>query len=351
MHVTELVGAIHMHSSYSDGTGTIEEITKAAKEIGLDYIILTDHNTLRAKNEGAEKFYGNSLLLVGYEINDKENKNHYLALRVNKTYPTRMRAKEYVRKIKEDGGFGFTAHPHEKRSSMKEHPPYPWTEWDCPEIHGIEIWNHMSEWMENLTEQNKYESFLHPLKTVSAPPMETLAMWDELNKQRKVVAIGGVDAHAHKVNVLGLFEVEVFPYKVLFKSIRTHILTGSNYEVRNTPEGVDSASKIILHALEQGNCFVANDNVHDATGFRFFADQNGICSMMGSTVTFIPEMTLQAISPVEGSVTKLLLNGKIIAVSEQKNSMFTIHEPGAYRVEVLLHKKAWIFSNHIHVVK
>lgn len=41
--------------------------------------------------------------------------------------------------------------------------------------------------------------------------------------ERKVVAIGGIDAHAHKHNIMG-FEFEIFAYKILFKSIRTHIL-------------------------------------------------------------------------------------------------------------------------------
>ena len=78
--------------------------------------------------------------------------------------------------------------------------------------------------MENLTEENKYQAFLHPLRTITAPQEETLKIWDKLNLKRKVTGIGGVDAHAHKYNLLGFMEVEIFPYKVLFKSIRTHVL-------------------------------------------------------------------------------------------------------------------------------
>ena len=48
----EYVGALHIHTIFSDGTGTVKEIAEAADEVGLDYIILTDHNTLRALNEG-----------------------------------------------------------------------------------------------------------------------------------------------------------------------------------------------------------------------------------------------------------------------------------------------------------
>ena len=37
-------GNIHIHSSYSDGSGSIEEIAKAAAKAGLDYIVITDHS-------------------------------------------------------------------------------------------------------------------------------------------------------------------------------------------------------------------------------------------------------------------------------------------------------------------
>jgi len=67
----------------------------------------------------------------------------------------------------------------------------------------------MSEWMENLTEQNKYSHY-SSAQVCNCSYKETLQKWDELNIKRKVVGIGGVDAHAHKYNVLGFVEVEVF---------------------------------------------------------------------------------------------------------------------------------------------
>ena len=72
----EYVGAIHVHSKFSDGSGDVKGIAETANSSGLDYLILTDHNTLRAKAEGYEGWYGNTLLLVGVEINDRKNQNH-----------------------------------------------------------------------------------------------------------------------------------------------------------------------------------------------------------------------------------------------------------------------------------
>ena len=345
----EYVGAIHMHSIFSDGSGEVPDIAKFAGEVGLDYIILTDHNTLRALNENYEGWYDNTLLLVGCEINDKENKNHYLAFNIEDAFSTRISAKEYVRKVKEAGGIGFLAHPHEKRTHMKEHPPYPWIEWDTEDFTGIEVWNHMSEWMENLTEQNKYQNFMHPLKSITKPPAETLKVWDELNLKRRVVGIGGVDAHAHKYNVLGFFEVEIFPYKVLFKSIRTHILTKNEIVRDEDPKQIENPKKIIYDALKNGMCFFSNDYHGDSKGFRFFAEADHTKYNMGEKITNKGKVKFKVLVPAQASEIRLIKNGKQIDSVENRECEFIVDKNGAYRVEVYLDGNAWIYSNHIRV--
>ena len=347
--MVEYVGAIHMHSVFSDGSGEVLQITKFAMETGLDFIILTDHNTIRALEEGYENWYGNTLCLVGTEINDKENKNHYLALRIDKAYSTRISAKEYVKKVKEDGGIGFIAHPHEVRTHMKEHPPYPWVEWDTDDFDGIEIWNHMSEWMENLTEENKYQAFLHPLRTIVAPNSETLKKWDELNLKRKVVGIGGIDAHAHKYNLLGFMEVEIFPYKVLFKAIHTHILLDEELVRENNEESVSKAKEAVYNALATGRCFIANDYHADSKGFRFYAKSGEKNYQMGDCISETNQIILHVLLPVQNAEIRLIKNGEMIAKAEDKSAEFIVEEAGAYRIEVYIHNKAWIYSNHIRV--
>ncbi len=345
----EYVGALHIHSFFSDGTGSPKEIAEIASEVGLDFIILTDHNTLRALDEGFEGWYGDTIMLVGVEINDRELKNHYLAFGINEAFSTRMPAREYVRKVKEAGGIGFIAHPHEKRKSMKEHPPFPWTEWEIGNFTGIEIWNHMSEWMEGLTEENKYNRFVHPLSSISAPPVETLKKWDELNLRRRVVGIGGIDAHAHKVNVLGFVEVEVFPYKVLFKSIRTHILTEKPIKKDDSEHRLEKTKGKIYGALEKGRCFVSNFNRGDAKGFRFFAEQGENVYLMGDSIPAPDNVVLRAICPADNSTIKVIRNGEVIEEVYSPSLSFLVSEPGAYRVEVYRKKSAWIFSNHIRI--
>lgn len=345
----EYVGALHIHSIFSDGSGEPDLIAKLADEVGLDFIGLTDHNTLRALKDGYEGWYGNTMLLVGCEINDKENKNHYLAFGIDEAISTRYSAKSYVKKIKDEGGFGFLAHPHEKRNHMKEHPPYPWTEWDTTDFTGIEIWNHMSEWMENLTEQNKYQAFVHPLRTIVAPPEETLKIWDKLNLERRVPGIGGIDAHAHKYNLLGFVEVEVFPYKVLFKSIRTHVLVSSEIKKNKNKKDFLKAKKNIFESLKSGCSFIANDYHADSKGFRFYAKCNSEKFQMGENVPLNQNNKLKVLLPGKTAQINLYRNGALIDSLVDSEAEFCVNLKGVYRVEIFLDKKAWIFSNHIRI--
>ena len=42
---------LHMHSYYSDGSFSPREVVELAKEKGLGFISITDHNTIEAHEE------------------------------------------------------------------------------------------------------------------------------------------------------------------------------------------------------------------------------------------------------------------------------------------------------------
>lgn len=62
---------MHMHTNYSDGTSTVEEVLKICEEKKLDYISLTDHNTCRQYEDNA--FLNNEIfsgkIIKGVEMN------------------------------------------------------------------------------------------------------------------------------------------------------------------------------------------------------------------------------------------------------------------------------------------
>ena len=58
----DLSCVVHLHSLHSDGTGSVEEIARAAE--GIDVVLLTDHDTMAAE----PGWYGDVLVLVGEEV-------------------------------------------------------------------------------------------------------------------------------------------------------------------------------------------------------------------------------------------------------------------------------------------
>lgn len=337
---------IHVHSNYSDGSGEIPEIARYAGEVGVDVVLMTDHNTLRPLKDGLEGWYGSTLVLIGTEINDQKNQNHYLAFGIKNTFDNRLTAAEYVKRVKEEGGIGFIAHPFERRNHMKEHPPYPWTDWSTDEFDGIEIWNHMSEWMEGLTEQNKYQRFVHPLKTVEKPNEESIKLWDKIALRRRISGIAGVDAHAYKQNMFGFFEIEIFPYKVLFKSLRTNILTKE--PLIKEDDKLEYNKNLVYSALKNGNCYMTNFYHADSRGFRFFAEAGEKIYSMGEDIpSEVDEIRLRVKVPETSSEIRLIKNGEHIDTVSRDEVMWNIKNKGVYRVEVFFEKKPWIYSNHI----
>lgn len=351
MRAHEYEGVVHIHSVYSDGSGTIEEIMRAATELELDFAIITDHNTLKSRADGYEGYYFNAhghptLCLVSYEANDLYDQNHYLALGVSKTVHKKKPASEYVDAVREVGGFGVIAHPHEQREAFEKYPPFPWTDWRAS-FDGIEIWNQMSEWMEGLKPENRFRRAFHPLASITAPPRETLELWDRINAERKVIATGGVDAHAHKINFFGL-TFKVFPYKVCFRSIRMHVLIEEPISIA---QPIELERMKIYDALREGHSFISNSYLGSAKGFRFWATQASQVIEMGDTLFLAEGGVHFHICVPKPCLIRLVRNGKPVAEYSGERLDIETREAGVYRVECYLNQKAWIFSNPIRVVR
>src|SRR2546423_2079845 len=102
---------IHLHSRYSDGTGTVPEIAAAAARAGADVVLLTDHDTLEAKRRGEEGWHGPTLVCVGEEVSPL-GENHFLAFGLDREIRHwGLSAAEIVEAVAKAGGFRFLAHP------------------------------------------------------------------------------------------------------------------------------------------------------------------------------------------------------------------------------------------------
>jgi len=340
----EAVGAVHLHSNFSDGSLPIEEIAAIASRKKINFLLFSDHNTLEPRRLGLEGWKEDVLVLIGCEINDADDRNHYLAFLIDREIDPKMSAEEYVAHIWSMGGFGIIAHPAEKRNFSDAYPPYPWTAWNAKGFDGIEIWNQLSEWMEGLTRLNMLWRIWHPLRSIRFPVWETLQRWDQLNRERRITGIGGIDVHAFPFRI-GFISIEIYPYKVQFRSIRTHVLT-SRPLINERGEKLPwrEAESVVFEALKQGRCFVVNYSVGDGRGFRFWGEQNNRVYQMGDRWCSKGTITFRAVTPLTGKI-HLLRDGKRVCRAKGKELVCSGDQPGVYRVEVFRKNRGWIYSN------
>jgi hypothetical protein len=337
---------MHLHSDFSDGSKSIPAIAEIAGESGLDFLMFSDHNTLEPRRRGMEGWYGSTLVVAGCELNDPDDRNHYLAFRIKKEPPKGLAAAAYVRRVRAAGGFGIIAHPAEKRNFSDAYPPYPWTDWDVKGFDGIEIWNQMSEWLEGVTRRNIWWRILHPLRSIRFPVWETLDRWDRLNRDRRVVGVGGIDVHAHRLRILGVPCVEIYPYKVQFKSIRMHLLTREPLKQDGRKAPFRRAEASLFEALMAGRAFMSNHSLGDARGFRFWAEHKGAERPMGDRFQSAGCVVLHAHAGLRARI-RLLRDGRSVRENLGDSLSERVYEPGVYRVELFRKHRGWIYSNPI----
>jgi len=341
----EICGCIHLHTAFSDGGCGYDAIIDAAGSAGLDYVCVTDHNTLEGRAAGFEGRRANGVfVLVGYEHNDGDNRNHYLAFGVDKTAEGLTDPQEYIETIKRTGGIGFLAHPAEKRDRIASLPPYPWTRWDADGFDGIEIWNQISDWMERLRGWHSLTRLISPNRKLGDAPPELMERWDAINRRRFASAIGGVDAHTRKFKI-GPFRCVVFPIEVELRGVRTHLFADESEW--NDPAKAGGA---LITAMRDGRGFVSNFSRGDARGCKFFlTDKNGTVRYPGRWESddhpppAFP-MKLRAELTQKAKIA-LIRNGQAVRTAKAKVAEWDIEETGVYRVEAHRGSGAWIYSN------
>jgi hypothetical protein len=350
----ELIINLHMHTFYSDGHASHQEIARAAQRAGLDAVIVTDHNVWVS---GPEGYYTDGdrrvLLLVGEEIHDQARepqKNHLMVFGAGRELATQAYdPQRLLEAVEGANGLAFIAHPVDPAAPAFNEPDISWVDWGVQGFTGLELWNGMSEFKSHL------KTILHaiyyafsPLEVARGPFPAALRRWDDLLAEgRKVVAIGGSDAHAILAR-LGPLRKVLFPYEFHFRCINTHLLVprtlnGDLFEDR----------RLILEALRQGHAFVGYDLPAPTRGFRFTAQGQDGLAHMGDEVRCGHGVTLQVRLP-RRTECRLIKDGKRIKTwTRRENCTYITSEPGVYRVEAYIHfrgrRRGWIFSNPIYI--
>lgn len=333
------VGAVHVHTTLSDGGGTPEEVVRAARAAGLQFVVLTDHNNLDAKP--FEGYRDGVLVIVGTEISTTAG--HLLGLGIpDPVYRFSGDAQDALDDVRSLGGSAYAAHPLSPREDFR------WTGWDLPGPWGIELVNGDSQWRAAGWGRLLRTAALYRLNARYALlgsvtlPRETLARWDALLAQRHVTGIAGADAH-NRVALSKRFAPRFPSYESVFALARNHVLL-------DAPLSGDAAAdtRAILDALRRGRAYVGLDALADASGFSFQASTG---AGMGQTVAPSPAPSLRAGGRMPaGTRVVILRDGKPLAEGVGPVEVEAA-APGVYRAEAYVPgwDVPWVLTNPIEV--
>ena len=330
---------VHVHSTHSDGTGTVAQIAEAAARNAVDVVLLTDHDTLAARREGEEGWHGDVLVLVGEEVTPK-NQDHYLAFGLAREVSRNQPAAGIVGDVAERGGFGFCAHPFSRGSKrFKRAAGMPWTDFDCDLIEGLEVWSFVTDTAEKLESLADAARFVAaPERMLDHPPARNLAEWDRLCRLRRVVGIAGIDAHQIGFRVRERVPLRLMSYARSFRFLRTHVLTDEPLEGELEHDALQ-----VYAALRSGRCYMSVDSLAPPRGFSFTAGETA----MGGEIDFAGQVLLATLP--RPAHLRLIRNGELIAERDGSDLEHEAAEPGVYRIEARLRERTWILSNPVYL--
>ena len=349
----EIIVNLHMHTRYSDGSGSHRDIARAALKSGLDAVIVTDHNVLV---QGMEDYVTDGsrrvLMLIGEEVHDQDRepqKNHLLVFGADQEMAAFAdEPSALIRNVRRSGGLTFIAHPTDPAAPAVGETDITWVDWSISDFTGIELWNGLSE-LKMLVPTKMHGVFyaFFPWLLAHRPMKATVEKWNELLARARVVAIGGSDAHALQLHA-GPLHAVIYPYEFHFRAINTHV-----FLPRPLSGQASLDRQMIYEALAAGHCFVGYDLPLSTRGFRFAAHAEESEAIMGDEISVRHGVTLQAYLPSFAEI-RLLKDGTLIKLAKRAQALtYLAQEPGVYRIEAyrryLGGKRGWIFSNPIYV--
>jgi hypothetical protein len=251
-----------------------------------------------------------------------------------------------VEAVRDAGGFAIAAHPFSEGSERfaRAGRGIPHRGLDSDALTGIELWSFVTDTIEkvrSIPEGLLFAAF--PNRVLDHPPARNLRAWDELCRKRRVVAIGGLDAHQVGKRI-GPVLVRLMGYKRSFAQLRTHALTESPLIGELEPDAAQ-----VYGALQEGRCYLAVDALAPARGFAFWAQAAGGRERieMGAEAP-AGEHVLHVRTPRLARL-RLLRDGEEILSAYGDHVEHAVAEPGVYRAEAWLGDRTWIVANPVYL--
>lgn len=188
-------GAYHVHTTRSDGRGSPQEVARAAKEAGLDFVVLSDHNDFKPP---APAWVDGVLLVPGVEISTASG--HLAAFGMERPLEgvrQWMPPGDAVKAVEAAGGTAVLAHPVQQRNPWKDDA-------SAREASGFELYSADTFFRQAMS--NPVSRLLpavgaylgnpgHGVMLLATPQSESTARLLELSREQPRIAFCSHDAH------------------------------------------------------------------------------------------------------------------------------------------------------------
>lgn len=332
-------GVFHLHSTYSDGGGTVPEIVEAAQKAGLDFIVLTDHMNSRARREGFEKRYDSLDLFVEMEASTTAGHlltffSHTPAREMKDADVNELAWQHFLGRDTKPGFFVAISHP----SNVKN----PWGRFDRLS-EGIEVVNFDSSWQRQLSD-NAF-GFLQTLFVYPFNPYlsairffqlyeRDLTAWDGMNTVSPGhFGIIAQDTHS-KLKLNNEKWLNWPGYEQTFQ-------LASNAVFLSAPASADfeTRKRQIYDALKQGRVAMVFQALYPFSTSDWIYRCQEKTYRSGDNIPFQKDCQFMVTTPKEFPYPvelKLFRNGELLKTLHPTSdqTFLNVDAPGAYRLEV-----------------
>ncbi|MDY7039230.1 MAG: CehA/McbA family metallohydrolase [Chloroflexota bacterium] len=271
-------GDLHCHTHHSEAQGTMADLVAAARTQGLDFLAVTEHNTVSHLPELAEHTTSDLLLIPGQEITTFHG--HANAWGVRGWQEFRCWTVEQMHAVRE------AVHASGALFSVN-HPKHEGPEWEYVvdlEADCVEAWQGPN-WFWNF---------------------QSLAYWDSLLRAgKRVVAVGGSDKHQ------GPFDGAL-----------------SNYEIGTPTTWVwadELSERAILDGIRAGHVFISLDP--RGPRLELTAKTDGQAVMMGDELRLSAGDVVRfrcRVRNAVGNLLRVIINGEVREVAVDEDDF--VHE-------------------------
>ena len=350
---TIAVGAWHVHSSRSDGSGSVEEIAAAAARAGLDFVILTDHGD-GMRPPDPPRYLHDVLVIDAVEINT--DSGHVVALNLEgpSTFPLAGDVRDVLDDIHRLGGWAVAAHPDSPRPNLR------WRG-QLMGVDGVEWLNVDSEWRSHTPAEvaaTALRSMVRGPEAIASlfrAPSPGLARWDTVQRTRPAVGLAAVDAHAR----LGADDASSlwggraaslkFPsYATLFRTVVQAVPVSA---ARSGSPATDATA--ILDGLRAGRSYSIVRAVVDLFPSIEFSVSTPRMERIGMGGHVPPGVAGAMVADVPGMPSTrvdLLRDGRVVKSGQGRVEFDAPGTPASYRVEAYVpgHRVPWLVTNSIY---